>query len=163
MNAESNSFNCIGQILFLNQCHTSFESLCISFFSSFRNAVQHSLENCFLGNAFGECNYCAQSNDVCKQCLAANSVCSVGDRQVNTFTVLAGNIIYEKSIGDNGGVLIAVGNEFVGSLLAHYQQSIRADNTAEINGLIADDSLGLGGAAAGFRAIGLGLYSQLVV
>jgi 2-oxoglutarate/2-oxoacid ferredoxin oxidoreductase subunit beta len=77
--------------------------------------------------------------------------------------VLAGNISYEKSIGDNGGMLIAVGNEFVGSLLAHYQQSIWADNTAEINRLITDDRFGLGGAAAGFRAVGLGLYSQLVV
>lgn len=163
MNAESNSFNCIGQILFLNQCHTSFESLGISFFGSFRNTVQYSLENCFFGNAFGECNYCAQSNDVRKQCLAANSVGSMGDRQVNAFAVLAGNISYEKSIGNNGGMLIAVGNEFVGSLLAHYQQSIRADNTAEVNGLITDDSFGLGGAAAGFRAVGLGLYSQLVV
>ena len=120
MNAESNSFNCIGQILFLNQRHTSFESLGISFFGSFRNTVQYSLENCFFGNAFGECNYCAQSNDVRKQCLAANSVGSMGDRQVNAFAVLAGNISYEKSIGDNGGMLIAVGNEFVGSLPAEY-------------------------------------------
>ena len=87
----------------------------------------------------------------------------MGDRQVNAFAVLAGNISYEKSIGDNGGMLIAVGNEFVGSLLAHYKQSIWADNTAEVNGLVADDSLGLGGTAAGFRAVGLGLYSQLVV
>ena len=153
----------INQILFFNQCHTCFESLGISFFSSFRNAVQHSLEDCFFGNAFGQCNYCAQSNNVRKQSLAANSVGSVGDRQVNALAVLAGNISYEKSIGNNGGMLIAVGDELVGSLLAHYQQSIRADNTAEINGLIADDSLGLGGAAAGFRAVGLGLYSQLVV
>ena len=96
MNAESSSFNCIGQILFLNQCHTSFESLGISFFGSFRNTVQYSLENCFFGNAFGECNYCAQSNDVRKQCLAANSVGSMGDRQVNAFAVLAGTSVTKE-------------------------------------------------------------------
>ena len=87
----------------------------------------------------------------------------MGDGQVHTLAVVAGNLVYEKGIGNNGGVLIAVSGVFIGSFLAHNQQEVRVDNTAEINSFITDNSLGLGGAATGFRAIGLGLNSQLVI
>ena len=87
----------------------------------------------------------------------------MGDGQVHTLAIIAGNLAYKEGIGDYGGVLVAVSSVFISCLLAHNQQKVGVDNTAKVNSLIANNSLSLGGAAAGFRAIGLGLNSQLVI
>ena len=78
---------------------------------------------------------------------------------------LAGYAARDKIAPDATAVVDEDGNAVFSDLPTglYLVQEVRVDNTAEINSLITDNSLGLGGAAAGFRAIGLGLNSQLVI
>ena len=74
-----------------------------------------------------------------------------------------GDVWHELFIKDEQAVGIEILIVLVRRFLRHGEHEIRHDDMRMKDGLVIDDDFGLRRTAAGFRAVGLGLYSQLVV